>query len=67
MYFFKFNKLGNSKSSQIIEQILEQVKNRSLDSEESLRYEVVQEILKAIKLESDLIIIDLLNILKESV
>jgi hypothetical protein len=63
--FFFVNLLGNSKSSQIIEQILEQVKSRSLDSEESLRYEVVQEILKAIKLESDLITIDLLNILKE--
>jgi hypothetical protein len=52
-------------SSQILEQIIEQVKSRSLDSEESIRHDVLQEILKAIKLESNLITIDLLNILKD--
>jgi hypothetical protein len=52
-------------STHIIDQIMEQVKNRSLDSEESLRFEVVQEILKAIKSDSNVITLDLLNILKE--
>ena len=56
---------GAAGSSQLLEQIIEQVKNRSLDSDESLRFEVVQEILKAIKLDSNLITIDLLNVLKE--
>lgn len=53
------------KSNQILEQIIEQVKNRALDPEESLRYEVIQEIIKAIKSDSNLITIELLNILKE--
>ena len=53
------------KSNQIIEQIIEQIKNRSLDPEEFLRYEVIQEIIKAIKSDSNLITIELLNILKE--
>jgi hypothetical protein len=48
-----------------LEQIIEQVKSRSLDPEESIRHEVVQEILKAIKMEHNLITIDLLNILKD--
>ena len=52
-------------STHIIDQIMEQVKNRSLDSDESLRFEVVQEILKAIKSDSNVITLDLLNILKE--
>lgn len=51
--------------SPIIEQIIEQVKNRALDSEETLRFEVVQEILKAIKSDSNVITLELLNILKE--
>ena len=62
-----FNKGSSStvtKPNQILEQILEQVKNSSLDSDEALRYEVVQEILKAIKLDSDLITMDLLDTLK---
>lgn len=54
-----------SNSNQILDQIIEQVKNRALDPEESLRYEVIQEIIKAIKLDSNLITIELLNILKE--
>jgi hypothetical protein len=52
-------------STQILDQVIEQVKNRSLDSEESLRFEVVQEILKAIKSDSNIITLELLNILKE--
>lgn len=51
--------------SQALEAIIEQVKNRALDAEESLRIEVVQEILKAMRLDSGLIRIELLNILKE--
>ena len=49
----------------VYQHIIEQVKNRALDPEESLRYEVIQEIIKAIKLDSNLITIELLNILKE--
>ncbi len=55
---------GNN-SFQLIEQIIEQVKNRSLDPDESLRFEVVQEILKAIRIDTDLITGDLLNILQK--
>ena len=57
--------LPASSHSTQLEQIIEQVKSRALDSEESIRYEVVQEILKAIKMEHNLITIDLLNILKD--
>ena len=56
---------NQDKSNQILEQIIEQVKNRALDPDESLRYEVLQEIIKAIKSDSNLITIELLNILKE--
>ena len=52
-------------NKQILEQIIEQVKNRSLDPEETLRYEVVQEILKAIKQDNNLINTEILNILKD--
>ena len=55
----------SSSPSNILEQIIEHVKNRALDAEETIRYEVVQEILKAIKSDSNLITIDLLNVLKE--
>lgn len=44
---------------------MEQIKNRSLDSEENLRIEVVQEILKAFKQEPQLVTSPLLNILKD--
>lgn len=54
-----------SSSSQILEQIIEQIKSRSLDPDEALRYEVVQEILKAIKLDTNLITSDLLSILQK--
>lgn len=56
---------ANGNSSQLIEQIIEQVKNRSLDPEEMLRFEVVQEILKAIRIDSNLITGELLNILQK--
>lgn len=49
----------------VLEQIMEQIKNRSLDSEENLRIEVVQEILKALKQDSQLLTPGLLNILKD--
>lgn len=49
----------------ILEQIMEQVKSRSLDSEENLRVEVVQEILKALRQDSQLLTATLLNILKD--
>lgn len=52
-------------SNQILEQIIEQVTNRALDPDEALRYEVLQEIIKAIKSDSNLITIEILNILKE--
>lgn len=55
----------NQHGSSIVDQIIEIIKNRSLDSEESLRFEVVQEILKAIKQDSNLITLDILNVLKE--
>ena len=52
-------------SALVLEQIIEQVKNRSLDPDEGLRHEVVQEILKAIKSDANLISSDLLNILQK--
>jgi len=52
-------------NNQILEQIIEQVKSRALDPEEGLRFEVIQEIIKAIKSDSNLITIEILNILKE--
>lgn len=52
-------------SSAVLDQIIEFVKHRSLDSEEALRLEVLQEILKAIKQDSSLINIELLNVLKD--
>lgn len=55
---------SNSPSS-VVEQLMEQIKSRSLDAEEMLRHEVVQEILKAIKQEPALITAELLNILKD--
>lgn len=55
----------SSNTSQISEQIIEQVKSRSLDPDEALRFEVVQEILKSIKMDTHLVTSDLLNILKE--
>ena len=57
--------LTSSNSSQLLEQIIEQVKNRSLDPDEGLRYEVLQEILKAVKMDTNLLTSELLNILKE--
>lgn len=56
---------ANLANNAVLEQIIEQIKNRSLDPEEALRYEVVQEILKAIKQDSHLITIELLNVLKD--
>jgi len=52
-------------STQVLEQIIEQVRNRSLDPDEGLRHEVIQEILKAIKSDANLISSDLLNILQK--
>lgn len=57
--------VSSSSSTKISEQIIEQVKSRSLDPDEALRFEVVQEILKAIKMSHNLVTSDLLNILKE--
>ena len=57
--------VATSSPSPIIEQIIEQIKDRSLDPDESLRYEVVQEILKAIKVDTNLITSDLLNVLQK--
>ncbi len=55
----------SSNSTLVLEQIIEQVKNRSLDPDEGLRHEVVQEILKAIKSDANLISSELLNILQK--
>lgn len=55
----------NQNGSSVVDQIIEIIKNRSLDSEESIRFEVVQEILKAIKQDSNLITLEILNVLKE--
>jgi len=52
-------------SALVLEQIIEQVRNRSLDPDEGLRHEVIQEILKAIKSDANLISSDLLNILQK--
>ena len=59
------NSQSTVNNNQILEQIIEQVKSRSLDPEEGLRFEVIQEIIKAIKSDSNLITIEILNILKE--
>jgi sister-chromatid-cohesion protein PDS5 len=59
------NSQSTANNNQILEQIIEQVKSRSLDPEEGLRFEVIQEIIKAIKSDSNLITIEILNILKE--
>jgi hypothetical protein len=45
--------------------MIEPIKSRALDTDELLRYEMVQEILKAIKTDSSLIDDDLLGILKD--
>lgn len=44
---------------------MEQIKCRSLDPEENLRIEVVQEILKALKQDSQILTPGLLNILRD--
>lgn len=45
--------------------LIEQITNRALDTEEILRYEVVQEILKAMKADNAMVNDELLNVLKE--
>jgi sister chromatid cohesion protein PDS5 len=54
-----------SENSRILEQVIDQLKARALDTDESIRHEVLQEIIKAIKIDSNLITVELLNILKE--
>ncbi len=55
---------GSSSSNHELDQIIEQIKSRALDTEESIRFEVVQEIIKALKTETNLITNDLLEVLK---
>lgn len=59
------NVANQATSTIIFEHLMEQIRNRSLDSEESLRLEVVQEILKAMRQDSNLINAELLTILKD--
>lgn len=75
IYLFLFLKtsgtiavVANANIQGTLDQILEQIKFRSLDAEESLRIEVVQEILKAIKQDAKMIALNggaLLNILRD--